>query len=325
VGALLSGWPEPDCQSLVVPPTLWESDDMNRQLRFAHELVEPLRVEPGRTIKLARDFDPGYTGGLTSKADASERLAEGIALLSDYQDRLAVQSKFGVLLVLQGIDAAGKDGTIKHVMSAINPQGVHVHSFKQPSEEELSHDFLWRYQRALPERGRIGVFNRSHYEEVLVVRVHPELLSAERLPKPVRAGGIWRRRFAEINGWERYLDDNGIRVVKVFLNLSRGEQARRFIKRIDKPEKNWKFSISDVREREHWEEYQSAFNAMLSHTSTAAAPWHVVPADHKWFTRLATAAILVETLAEINPRYPRIAPEMLEAMAEARAALVKEC
>jgi PPK2 family polyphosphate:nucleotide phosphotransferase len=297
---------------------------MNRQLRFAYDLVEPLRVTPGRAFKLSRDFDPGYTHGLTSKADASARLDEGIALLADYQDRLSAQNTFGVLIVLQGIDASGKDGTIKHVMSGINPNGVEVHSFKQPSAEELDHDFLWRYQRALPERGRIGIFNRSHYEEVLVVRVHPALLTAERLPASARTGGVWKRRYREINAWEHYLVDNGIRVVKVFLNLSRQEQAQRFIKRIDEPEKNWKFSISDIREREYWDEYQKALNRMLNHTSTERAPWYVVPADHKWFTHLATAAILVKTLAEINPRYPRAAPETLQAMAEARAALLKE-
>jgi PPK2 family polyphosphate:nucleotide phosphotransferase len=306
------------------PSALWESDGMNRQLRFAYDLVEPLRVEPGRAIQLARDFDPGYTDGLTSKVDASARLSEGVALLAGYQERLSAQNTFGVLIVLQGLDASGKDGTIKHVMSGINPNGVDVHSFKQPSEEELDHDFLWRYQRALPERGRIGIFNRSHYEEVLVVRVHPELLTAEHLPRSARTGGVWKRRYREINAWEHYLADNGIRVVKVFLNLSRHEQAQRFIKRIDEPEKNWKFSISDIREREHWDEYQTAFNAMLNHTSTERAPWYVVPADHKWFTRLATAAILVKTLAEVNPRYPRVAPETLQAMAEARAALLKE-
>src|SRR6266566_4070049 len=202
------------------------------------------------------------------------------------------------------------------------PQGVEVHSFRQPSEEELNHDFPWRYQRALPERGRIGTFNRSHYEEVLVVRVHPELLTAEHLPKPARGRGVWKRRYQQINAWEEYLVDDGIGVVKVFLNLSRREQARRFIKRIDEPEKNWKFAVSDIREREHWDEYQKAFNTMLNRTSTEWAPWHVVPADHKWFTRLATAAILVRTLAEINPRYPRVAPETLDAMAEARAGLL---
>jgi PPK2 family polyphosphate:nucleotide phosphotransferase len=297
---------------------------MNRQLRFAYDLVEPLRVPPGRALQLSRDFDPGYTDGLTSKAEAGSRLAEGIALLADYQDRLSAQNTFGVLIVLQGLDAAGKDSTIKHVMRGINPKGVDVHNFKQPSEEELNHDFLWRYQRALPDRGRIGIFNRSHYEEVLVVRVHPELLTAERVPKPARTGGVWKRRYCEINAWERYLVDNGIRVVKVFLNLSRDEQARRFIKRIDEPEKNWKFSINDIREREYWDEYQKAFNKMLNHTSTARAPWYVVPADHKWFTRLATAAILVRTLAEINPLYPRVAPETLQAMAEARAELLEE-
>jgi PPK2 family polyphosphate:nucleotide phosphotransferase len=297
---------------------------MNRQLRFAYDLVEPLAVAPGRAVQLSRDFDPGYTDGLTSKEDASARLSEGVSLLADYQDRLAAQDTFGVLIILQGIDAAGKDSTIKHVMSGINPNGVQVHSFKQPSEEELNHDFLWRYQRALPGRGRIGIFNRSHYEEVLVVRVHPDVLAAERLPKSARTSGVWKRRYGEINAWERSLVDNGIRVVKVFLHLSRQEQAKRFIKRIDQPEKNWKFSTSDIREREHWDEYQKAFNAMLSHTSTERAPWYVVPADHKWFTRLATAAILVKTLAEINPRYPRVPAETLRAMAEARAALLNE-
>jgi PPK2 family polyphosphate:nucleotide phosphotransferase len=297
---------------------------MNRQLRFAYDLVEPLLVAPGRAVRLSRDFDPGHTDGLTSKADANARLTEGVALLADYQERLSAQDTFGVLVVLQGLDAAGKDSTIKHVMSGVNPAGVEVHGFKQPSEEELNHDFLWRYQRALPERGRIGIFNRSHYEEVLVVRVHPELLRAQRVPKPARTGGVWKRRYREINAWEHYLVDNGIRVVKVFLNLSRHEQARRFLKRIDEPEKNWKFSISDIREREHWDEYQKAFETMLTHTSTERAPWYVVPADHKWFARLATAAILVKTLAEINPRYPRVASETLQAMAEARAGLLKE-
>jgi PPK2 family polyphosphate:nucleotide phosphotransferase len=297
---------------------------MNRQLRFAYDLVESLRVAPGRAFQLSRDFDPRYTHGLTSRADASDRLDEGIALLADYQDRLAAQNTSAVLIVLQGIDAAGKDSTIKHVMSGINPHGVEVHSFKQPSAEELDHDFLWRYQRALPERGRIGIFNRSHYEEVLVVRVHPALLTAERLPASARSGGVWKRRYREINAWEHHLVDNGIQVVKVFLNLSRHEQAQRFIKRIDEPEKNWKFSMSDIREREYWDEYQKVFNTMLKHTSTERAPWYVVPADHKWFTRLATAAILVKALAEINPRYPRAAPETLQAMAEARAALLRE-
>lgn len=306
------------------PAALCHSEGIKTELRFAHDLVEPLLVTPGRTIQLRRDFDPGYTDGLSSKAEASARVSEGIALLADYQDRLAAQDTVGVLFILQGIDAAGKDSTVKHVMSGLNPKGVAVHNFKQPSVDELNHDFLWRYQRALPERGGIGVFNRSHYEEVLVVRVHPELLVTERLPKQARKGDVWKRRYREINDWERYLVDNGIRVVKIFLNLSKREQAKRFLKRIDDPKKNWKFSPSDIREREYWDEYQKAFAAMLNHTSTQWAPWYVVPADHKWFTQLAAAAILVRTLAEVDPRYPRVAKEIQQQMAAARATLLAE-
>ena len=297
---------------------------MRPELRFVYDLLEPLRVTPGKKVNLRRDFDPGYTDGLTSKAEAGERLAEGIDLLADYQDRLSAQNTHGVLLILQGLDAAGKDSTIKHVMSGLNPKGVDVHNFKQPSAEELSHDFLWRYQRALPERGSIGVFNRSHYEEVLVVRVHPELLVAERLPKTARKGDVWKRRYREINAWEHYLVDNGIRVVKIFLNLSKREQAKRFLKRIDDPQKNWKFSPDDIRERQYWDEYQKALNAMLTHTTTQQAPWYVLPADHKWFAQLAAAAILVRTLAEIDPRYPRVPKQIREQMAAARAALLEE-
>jgi PPK2 family polyphosphate:nucleotide phosphotransferase len=297
---------------------------MTQQLSFVNDLVEPLAVRPGRTVQLRRDFDPGYTDGLASKAKAAERLSEGAALLAEYQERLAAQDTFAVLLVLQGLDGSGKDSTIKHVMSGVNPQGVEVHSFKEPSAEELDHDYLWRYQRFLPPRGGIGIYNRSHYEEVLVVRVHPELLEHQHLPRESRTAGTWERRFQEINDWERYMSDNGIRVVKVHLNLSKREQAKRFLRRIDRPEKNWKFSISDIREREHWDEYQRAFDQMLSHTSTEWAPWYVVPADHKWFTRLATAAILIRALAEIDPQYPRPAPEVLRQMAEARALLQAE-
>jgi len=299
-------------------------DLLRRQLRYARDLVEPLRVAPGATVALRRDFDPGYTDSLTSKDEASARLAEGISLLSDYQERLSAQRTFGVLLVLQGLDASGKDSTIKHVMSGVNPQGVEVHSFKQPSAEELDHDFLWRYERSLPERGRIGIYNRSHYEEVLVVRVHPDLLAGERLPRPTRTGGVWKRRYREINDWERYLSHNGIRVVKILLNVSKREQGRRFLERIDHPRKNWKFSVNDIREREHWNAYQKAFEEMLTATSTKWAPWHVVPADHKWFTRLATAAILVDALAEIDPQYPQAAPELRQEMIDAGVALRRE-
>jgi PPK2 family polyphosphate:nucleotide phosphotransferase len=297
---------------------------MDDRLRFAFDLVEPLRVTPGRSIDLHKQFDPGYTGGLESKAEAAAHLSEGLALLVDYQDRLSAQATFGVLLVLQGIDAAGKDSTIKHVMSGVNPQGVEIQSFKQPSTEELRHDYLWRHQRSLPGRGTIGIFNRSHYEEVLVVRVHPDLFTAEHLPEATGTGDVWKRRFREINDWERHLVDNGIAVVKVFLNLSKREQAKRFLKRIDHPTKNWKFSASDIRDRQYWDQYQHAFEEMLSHTSTEWAPWHVIPADHKWFGRLATAAVLIRALAEIDPQYPTPSPPVLREMAAARAALVAE-
>src|SRR6202045_3644009 len=294
---------------------------MDKRLAFMTDLIAPLRVPPGSEVKLSRDHDPGYTGGV-ARPQAAALLAEGVELLADYQDRLAAQDTFGVLLVLQGIDAAGKDGTIKHVMSGVNPQTVEVRAFKQPSAEELNHDFLWRYQRALPGRGRIGIFNRSHYEEVLVVRVHPALLAAERMPAV--SDGVWAGRYREINDWERYLTDNGIAVVKVILNLSKQEQARRFLKRIDHPEKNWKFSPADVRERGYWDDYQRAFEEMLSHTSTEWAPWYVVPADHKWFTRLATAAVLVTALDAINPRYPAADPAVRDQMAQIREELMAE-
>ena len=295
---------------------------MDKRLRFTADLIEPLRVAPGSTVKLSRDHDPGYTGRV-SRPQAAALLAEGVELLAEYQDRLAAQDIFGVLLILQGLDASGKDGTIKHVMSGVNPQAVEVRSFKQPSAEELDHDFLWRYQRALPRRGMIGIFNRSHYEEVLVVRVHEDLLTAERMPA-VGDRGIWPRRYQEINDWERYLVSNGIHIVKVMLNLSKREQAKRFLNRIDHPEKNWKFSPSDIRERGYWSEYQRAFDDMLSQTSTEWAPWYVVPADHKWFTRLATAAILVRALSAIDPKYPAADPAVRDQMLQARAELVAE-
>ena len=296
---------------------------MDKRLAFMTELIEPLRVPPGSKVVLGRDHDPGYTGQVT-RPQATTQLADGVALLADYQDRLAAQDTFGVLLVLQGIDAAGKDGTVKHVMTGLNPEGVEVRSFKQPSTEELNHDFLWRCQRALPGRGRIGIFNRSHYEEVLVVRVHPNLLAAERMPAAAKDGDVWARRYREINDWEHYLVDNGIHVVKVMLNLSKQEQAKRFLQRIDHPEKNWKFSSSDVRERGYWDDYQRAFEAMLSHTSTSWAPWYVVPADHKWFSRLATAAVLVTALDAINPQYPDPDPADAGQMAQARTELEAE-
>jgi PPK2 family polyphosphate:nucleotide phosphotransferase len=281
-------------------------------------LIDPLRVRPGREVDLARDFDPDYRSDLVRKRDGIELLHAGIDLLSEYQRRLAAQGTHGVLLCLQSLDAGGKDGTIRHVMSGVNPQGVRVSGFKVPSAAELGHDYLWRYARALPARGEIGIFNRSHYEEVLVVRVHPEALARQGLPPTTDdpAGeGIWSRRYREINDWERYLVDNGVAVVKIFLNLSKEEQRKRFLKRVDVPERNWKFSPADVRERARWDDYQRAFSQMLSATSTQHAPWYVVPADHKWFARICAAAVLAHTLIGIDPRYPTVGEDVRRELA----------
>ncbi|MFH8513793.1 polyphosphate kinase 2 family protein [Streptomyces gelaticus] len=267
--------------------------------------IEPLRVKPGSKVDLGKDFDPRYKAMVTKK-ESAELLRTGVSLLAEYQERLAAQNTYGVLLCLQALDAGGKDGTIRHVMSGVNPQGVRVSSFKVPSDEELDHDYLWRYARELPTRGGIAIFNRSHYEEVLVVRVHRQVLDRQHLPAGPRGEKLWERRYREINNWERYLTDNGFKVVKVFLNLSKEEQRIRFMKRIDLPEKNWKFSAADVRERRYWDDYQQAFSEMLSATSTDWAPWYVVPADRKWFARICTAAVLVHTLMEIDPQYPTV-------------------
>lgn len=288
------------------------------------DLVKLLRVAPGSKVTLAADRDPAFKAGWAHKRQAAEALERCGELLADYQARLAAQDTYGLLVVLQGIDASGKDGTIRHVMSGVNPQGVTVHSFKIPSDEELSHDFLWRYSRRLPGRGQIGIFNRSHYEEVLVVRVNPQLLDRQRLPSSARDDQIWQRRFDEINDWERYLTANGVRIVKLFLNISREEQRRRFLKRIDRPEKNWKFSASDVSERDRWDDYQRAFSEMLSHTSTMPAPWYVIPADHKWFARLAVGAVITRALAEIDPQYPTVDADAKRALAAARERLESE-
>jgi PPK2 family polyphosphate:nucleotide phosphotransferase len=296
----------------------------DRDVQRLKRLIDPLRVAPGSKVVLARDYDPGFRAGWLHKEEGEEQLRLSIELLAEYQERLAAQDTFGVLVVLQGLDAAGKDGTIRHVMSGVNPQGVSVHSFKAPSAEELGHDFLRRCAQRLPARGQIGIFNRSHYEEVLVVRVHPELLERQRLPPASTRGDLWKRRYREINDWERYLVDNGIRIVKLLLNISREEQRIRFLERIDSPEKNWKFSAGDVREREHWDEYQEAFSDMLSHTSTKWAPWYVIPADHKWFAHIAVGAALVRTLMEIDPHYPAADPRTRRELKRARARLEAE-
>ncbi|MFE5490181.1 polyphosphate kinase 2 family protein [Streptomyces virginiae] len=287
------------------------------------EFIEPLRVEPGSRVRLDRDFDPRFKADV-KKRDGAELLRAGVSLLAEYQDRLAAQDTYGVLMCLQAIDAGGKDGTIRHVMSGVNPQGVRVSSFKVPSAEELDHDYLWRYARRLPERGEIAIFNRSHYEEVLVVRVHPDNLVRQHLPEEACGPDVWDRRYREINQWEHYLTDNGFKVVKIFLNLSKEEQRARFLKRIDRPEKNWKFSAADVRERRHWDDYQHAFSAMLSATSTKWAPWYVVPADRKWFARICAAAILAHTLMDIDPQYPVLGEEARKALLVARRELEQE-
>jgi PPK2 family polyphosphate:nucleotide phosphotransferase len=298
--------------------------DMELSPQRIASFIEPLRVAPGKKVRLPEDFDPGYKADFLTQEDAVQILELGVRLLADYQARLAAQDTYAVLMCLQAMDAAGKDGTIRHVMSGVNPQGVHVSSFKVPSTEELDHDFLWRYAQRLPSRGEIGIFNRSHYEEVLVVRVHPAILAGQKLPAEAKGADVWERRFREINNWERYLTDNGIAVVKIFLNLSKDEQRRRFLKRIDEPDSNWKFSPNDAKEREFWGDYQAAFSQMLSHTSTEWAPWYVVPADHKWFARICASAILAHALITIDPKYPVVGADQLGALAEARTVLEGE-
>ena len=294
-------------------------DDKRR--KRVEEFIAPFRVAPGSRVTLAEDFDPSFKAGVKDKKEGVAVLEEGVRLLSEYQARLAAQDTWGVLVILQALDAAGKDGTIRHVMSGVNPQGVSVHSFKVPSSEELDHDFLWRYAQRLPKRGEIGIFNRSHYEEVLVVRVHPHNLERQKLPKAATRGDVWQRRYRQINDWERYLSENGFRIVKLFLNLSKEEQRIRFLRRIDLPDHNWKFSAADVSERECWEDYQRAFSAMLSHTSTPWAPWYVIPADRKWFCRIGAGAVLVHALMEIDPRFPAVSKQQREALQEVKQAL----
>jgi PPK2 family polyphosphate:nucleotide phosphotransferase len=286
--------------------------------------VDPFRVTKGKDFRL-KDFDPGDTLGLKmDKREAAELLKRGSDWLAMEQDILYAQDSWAVLLVFQAMDAAGKDGTIKHVMSPINPQGCDVFSFKQPSDEELSHDFLWRYAVKVPQRGRIGIFNRSYYEEVLVVRVHQELLKAQKIP-PKRLGkGIWDERLAEIARFEEYLTRQGVVILKFYLNLSRKEQKKRFMERLDKPDKNWKFSASDVRERRYWDDYMRAYNEAIRATASKDAPWFVVPADNKWFTRLIVAAAIVEAVEKLDLEYPKVTPDQKKDLAAARAELQAE-
>ncbi len=291
----------------------------------ARALARPWRVAEGSRFNLSQ-VDPQDTGpfGSDDKKEAQIALAQGVETLAGMQDRLWAQDRWALLLIFQAMDAAGKDGAIKHVMSGVNPQGCQVTSFKTPSAEELDHDFLWRCQRCLPERGRIGIFNRSYYEEVLVVRVHPEMLARQRLPQALIGPEIWQQRFEDIRGFERCLARNGIVVRKFFLHLSPEEQRRRFLERIDDPAKQWKFSPSDVAERQLWTEYQRAYEDTIRNTATEQAPWHVIPADHKWFTRLVVASVVVEALADLDLHYPTPDEATRAGLAEARALLMRE-
>ncbi len=283
-------------------------------------LVARYRVADGEGFRLDR-FDPGETWKLKSKEQAHTWLEEGVARLSELQGRLYARNQWAVLLIFQAMDTAGKDGTIKHVMSGVNPQGCQVYSFKAPSEEDLDHDFLWRTSKCLPERGRIGIFNRSYYEEVLVVRVHPELLAREQLPPEVVTKHIWQERFESINAHELHLARNGIIVLKFFLHVSKAEQRRRLLSRLEEADKNWKFSAADIREREHWDEYAEAYEQMIRHTSRPHAPWFVVPADHKWFTRLVVAEVIVQTLESRGLKWPEVSPDQRRQLVKVRRLL----
>lgn len=280
-------------------------------------------VKPSSRLRL-RDCDSASTGPFASKKDADGPLEKDLASLGELQSVLYAQDSHSVLVVLQAMDAAGKDSVVKHVMSGVNPQGVSVASFKAPSAEELDHDFLWRHICRLPRRGKIGIFNRSYYEEVLVVRVHPEFLANEKLPLSVEGENIWKHRYEDINAFERYLTRNGTEVIKFFLHVSKKEQKKRFLERIEEPEKNWKFSSADLKERLHWDEYMKAYEEMLSHTSTEWAPWYVIPADHKWFTRVAVADVIVKRLKALKCRYPVVSEDHKRELAKSRKVLEAE-
>jgi PPK2 family polyphosphate:nucleotide phosphotransferase len=287
------------------------------------DLAKAFRVTDGKQFRL-KDWDPGDTRGFKSREKAQEALTQGIARLREDQDKLYAQDRWALLLIFQAMDAAGKDSTIKHVMSGVNPQGCQVSSFKAPSAEELDHDYMWRTTRRLPERGQIGIFNRSYYEEVLVVRVHPEILAKQRLPEKLVTKDIWKERYEDINVFERYLTRNGTVVRKFFLHVSKEEQKQRFLDRLAEPEKNWKFSLQDVKEREHWDAYTQAYQDMIRSTSTEAAPWYVVPADHKWFTRVVVAEVIADTLESLNLTYPKVDAEKKKELETARTLLKAE-
>ena len=295
---------------------------MGRNNRI-RRLVKPFRVDDGGKFRL-RDYDPGDSNGLDSKEKAAKLLAKGVERLAELQDRLYAQDRWAVLLIFQAMDAAGKDGAIKHVMSGINPQGCQVYSFKAPTSEELDHDFLWRTAKSLPERGRIGIFNRSYYEEVLVVRVHPEILAKQKLPEEQVTKRVWKERYEDIAAHERYLARNGVVIRKFFLNVSRAEQKKRFLERLDRPEKNWKFSTADAKERGHWKEYMAAYEDAIRATAAPHAPWIVVPADKKWFARLVVATAVADAMEGLDLEYPKVSEAQKKELAAARRALESE-
>ena len=292
-------------------------------IEAAHRFSKPYRVTNGKKFRL-KDVDPSDTGDLKSgdKARAKEALQNGTEALAELQDMLYAQDRWSVLLVFQAMDAAGKDGTIKHVMSGVNPQGCQVSSFKAPTSEDLDHDYLWRCMKCLPERGRIGIFNRSYYEETLVVRVHPEFLAGQKLPPDCVSKNIWDERFQDIRAFERYLHRNGTIVRKFFLHVSKDEQQKRFLERLDNPDKNWKYSVNDAKERGFWKDYMKAYEETIQETATEDSPWYVVPADNKWFTRVVVAAAVIDALASLNLHYPRVGPAQKRELAAAKAALL---
>jgi PPK2 family polyphosphate:nucleotide phosphotransferase len=289
------------------------------------KFIKRYLVTNGKEFRL-KDADPDDTGGLRSedKDEAREILNESVRLLSEQQEKLYAQDRWGLLLIFQAMDAAGKDSSIKHVMSGINPQGCQIFSFKAPSNEDLDHDYLWRTMRCLPERGRIGIFNRSYYEEVLVVRVHPEILAKQKLPGSLVGKKIWKNRYKDIRSFEGYLHRNGYAIRKFFLHVSKKEQKKRFLERLDRPEKNWKFSSADAKERDHWQEYQEAYEDMSRHTATGYAPWCVAPADNKWFTRLVVAAVIADALLDLNLAFPEVTDAQKKELAAAKRMLLNE-
>jgi PPK2 family polyphosphate:nucleotide phosphotransferase len=294
----------------------------SKLVREAVRVAEPFCVTKGEKFSL-KDFDPADTSGVKSKKHAEKLLAEGSASVSDMQELLYAQDRWSLLLIFQGMDAAGKDGAIKHVMSGINPQGCDVFSFKSPTNEELDHDFLWRCHKVVPERGKIGIFNRSYYEEVLVVRVHPEVLGGQKLPRRLITKHIWDERYDDINAFEKYLERNGVVIRKFFLYMSKKEQQRRFLSRLQDPKKNWKFSLADAKERGFWKDYMEAYEEAIQSTATKHAPWYVVPADNKWFARLVIASAIVEALLNLDLAFPKVDKAKKKELEEIRERLVK--